>query len=764
MGFTVLAIAGLGLLAGVGFGIYLMTIGPDFADLDPATLAGMQVTSSNEGVCVPFIIGTVRVTGNLLYYGRLTTVAEVEEVDGGPFRSDEEVIVGYHYYMDVWQGICQGPDVTLVDAYVDDKKLDLVSELGTYSFSDGTGTWSPTMYEEDGVTELTYSQRLRLNPLCHIFIEQFYLGYNVLTVPTIHFIVNRTTSTGLTGETLATGANLAAVVYEVLIESGASSGSINLTTFEEASTYWYTNGYGINYAFAKERRTREQLRALMQYGDFSVYKNTEGQYCLKAHRDSDTSVASMTEDDFLKFSFRRKGYHECYSDFRATFSDSTQDYSERVVRVRNPQIRRLVGYEKKRTFDLSAITTVDEASRRLWELMKRYSYPWAEIQCTVNQSFWDINPGDVITISHSDYSIEDAEYRVMEKDISQIDKNEITFSLIERLDTLFDSNYDTAGGSASTTPDYSPAAAAYQSYFELPYNRVYEDEPAYLLLVERPGAEIGFIAKTSPDNTTYTSQRSFGTFSRRGTLIGDYSADTDLIDDSTGILISTPGSIEDSGFYFTSLSRTELFYFTRCIVIGNELIGYQTITAVGNNWRLTGLIRGMYNTPVEAHSNDDPVWLTQLANNILIGVYMDSFYVKVCLYSALESIETADATAFLVTATRKSATPWQPNRIKAVRSGATVTVSCWPTTQVEKGAGWYAPEMEIDAWPPDFEGDLVYWTSNDATEVVDTDGAWTISDAASFTLYVKHRRSGVSSDTSSVLVSASDGTYTGPNA
>ena len=82
------------------------------ADMAPANLDAFRLTTAEEGTVIPRVFGTVRLPGNLLYYGNLSSEPEYEEttVGGkGSKKKKQKVLQGYHYRMDVWQGIGMGP-------------------------------------------------------------------------------------------------------------------------------------------------------------------------------------------------------------------------------------------------------------------------------------------------------------------------------------------------------------------------------------------------------------------------------------------------------------------------------------------------------------------------------------------------------------------------------------------------------------------------------------------------------------------------------
>ena len=118
------------------------------ADMAPANLDAFRLTTAEEGTVIPRVFGTVRLPGNLLYYGNLSSEPEYEEtaVGGkGGKKKKQKVLQGYHYRMDVWRGIGMGP-LELVGVYQDDR---LLTEQGgaipcaEQVWNDGTGAFYP---------------------------------------------------------------------------------------------------------------------------------------------------------------------------------------------------------------------------------------------------------------------------------------------------------------------------------------------------------------------------------------------------------------------------------------------------------------------------------------------------------------------------------------------------------------------------------------------------------------------------------------------
>ena len=53
------------------------------ADMAPANLDAFRLTTAEEGTVIPRVFGTVRLPGNLLYYGNLSSEPEYEETTVG---------------------------------------------------------------------------------------------------------------------------------------------------------------------------------------------------------------------------------------------------------------------------------------------------------------------------------------------------------------------------------------------------------------------------------------------------------------------------------------------------------------------------------------------------------------------------------------------------------------------------------------------------------------------------------------------------------
>lgn len=119
-----------GAFVGFGLGLGLGTIiDPTNSDTHSVgePMQDLEMMTNIEGLPLPDLLGTSKMTGNLLYYGgnkRNEITEEQETGGGGSGGSDgdkEEVVTGYKYYLSWAMGFCMGPVDNLYTVWADDK-------------------------------------------------------------------------------------------------------------------------------------------------------------------------------------------------------------------------------------------------------------------------------------------------------------------------------------------------------------------------------------------------------------------------------------------------------------------------------------------------------------------------------------------------------------------------------------------------------------------------------------------------------------------
>ena len=102
----------------------------------PTPYGSIRIQTSTQGVCIPVILGTQRITGNLIWAGDFQAQA-VSSGGGGKGGGGKGGVSSYEYYSSYQMGICEGPIVGIGQvwngkAVLSAPSSDMVISLGAY--------------------------------------------------------------------------------------------------------------------------------------------------------------------------------------------------------------------------------------------------------------------------------------------------------------------------------------------------------------------------------------------------------------------------------------------------------------------------------------------------------------------------------------------------------------------------------------------------------------------------------------------------------
>ena len=200
-------IPGLGVLYGAAigfsFGLIIDPITPDVKGAGTPIPGELDIMPSDIGVPLPDLVGTAKILGHLLCFGKERAVAQTVEVEGGCFQSDETYVTGYKYYMSWAVGIVTGPVGILYTIYrnedvVWEGELELpvsggqetivIEEMGSAIFYFGTADHVANSDVGELIGDDTLNSPYR--HLCWCFFDDCYIGeFN--RCPTMKFILGK---------------------------------------------------------------------------------------------------------------------------------------------------------------------------------------------------------------------------------------------------------------------------------------------------------------------------------------------------------------------------------------------------------------------------------------------------------------------------------------------------------------------------------------------------------------------------------------------
>lgn len=723
-------------------------------------LDDFNITRASEGSPFPIVFGKVKIAGNILWYGNLLT--KKQKSDSGGKGGGDEVTTGYHYYLDCWQSICMGP-VRILGVYKDNKQF-ITTELNP-SWSgmmaeegDGRQTTTMTINKGDGISNFTLSLTYfaPLLSVCTISMRKVFCG-NGTTLPTFHFVVQDTIP-GLWSNP-SNGMNPANAIRHILTSAGAPASTIDEASFGASATYWYNKGYGINIAIGTQGKVREKIgQILTPLGGF--YVETGGKHYLSP-ADPYEAVYGTIADDFRKFVISRRSWEDTINDIKATFTEEGKDFTERTAVVQNPASINMLGMIYTKTYDLTLFRTLGATQKRMSELIKSESYPYAEVEFVTDLAYMNLIEGKIVNLTNSELGISDMSVRIIKKDLQNIDSNEITFQGIQVAETLFDDKWVEIGtGSSNWAREVqAPVALTKQRIMEVPRNSL-TDMPTVLVLTARETEyENEFYLYYTPDGNNYALVKRFSAFSMYCTLKASYSGTTHDIDDSdTGMLVQ----FYRSSYEIDSLTRSGLYSTDRFLIVDNEIMKFQTVVLNEDGTAtFKGIIRGVLNTAKAAHSVNAAVWVVDdpecfwtPSNGNIAGYY------KICPRNLVGVYPVASASAITVGASTLAKKPFPISRVNASRSGSAVSFLVCVRDMTSTGAGVSPSTTFVTSADTDV---IIEWK-------ISTDTVWnilpvqtatfTVTNAAGFTVNVRAKEFGIYTSVVSLAVGTVDGNYT----
>ncbi len=720
---------------------------PGSTDMSPAGLDSFSVTSAQEGAVVPLIYGTVRLRGNILWYGNLHTVEITQKVSsggkGGGGSKTKTQVTGHQYYLDVWQAICLGP-VKLEKTY---KQGDEESVPG--SFNNGTGTYVPS---EPGALVS------RMPGVAHVFYKMFYVGDNTTHLPTLHFVVTDTRTypsslyPRLSG---VNGVNPAAILWDILYSQlGISPSKIDMESFSDAALFWKNKQYYLSMTLSRQESARDIIKRVLSYVGGTLIEKADGVYSLIAHDPKQAVKAVIDEKSVISCTFKRPTFEDVPALFTGKYIDSGMDFSERVIVGSNPAVARLSSKPKEVSVDLTAFTTFSAAQRRLWEIVKSQSYPTASITLEVPLTYISLQVGDIVKLSYSPLGVSSADFRITAFDVPGVESNVLKIQAEQVVETLSDDSFTPPDSSAQwTKPDYTPVPLAHTRIFELPRNPLTGSAPSLLVLAAREKMiEDSLAIYSSPSGTDYKHITNISTFAQYGTLDNDYPI-TLAIDDDHGLRY-TPYK-EDP--LFGPVSRSALFDGSRYALIGDEIVSFQLVRMTGtSSVELSGMVRGLFNTPVQNHRAGSDIWLFYMQGQV-VQPTGNSLHLLLCPQSYNAELPQVQGAKHKVSIEHKAARPWPVSRIEAARTAENVNITWWPCDILIGGAGVESEVKPVSepVWQGHFEysTDGRTWSSVNALSCEVQRPGW-------FYFYIRAVQNGYQSQEKRLYAGPQDGVYT----
>lgn len=594
-------------------------------------ISEFTVNTAEYGSVVPEVIGTTRISGNVIYYDDFTAHEHREETKSGKGGRTTQTNITYTYTVAVIFGLCEG-EITGIGKvwrgkevyYYPDSNIELTAFLGSAS-------QQPWSYVTGA-----HPEKAMAYPGLAYMAGVIDMG-NGATLPNFNFEVK--------GKLLSTGdgidVNPADYIRYILDKVGLEN--VPVEGLDNFRTYCANNDLLIS---SPPDTNAKQAQAIVNEitkltNAYFFWSNDRFKivpletHIINSWEPDNTIRYNLTSDDFLPQSngalvtYSRKDSSEVYNSFPVEFINRSNGYEKETINYQLSVDIANYGLRQASTTPAHYVYTKERAVKVAEMLARKAQLERNTYTFKLDWAFCRLEPGDIVTITDANIGVEQLPVRI--SSINEETKGTITCTAV--------------------AVDISATAAEYDVHeVDRPFVDFNQAPPsvAQPLIIQPPadltaeGLEIWIGAKgngdnwggctvyVSDDNTNYRTVGQINNSARIGNLVSGITYDATQCEVTCNdVLLS--GTEQDA-------ERGN----TLCW-IGGECLSYETATLLQNgNYQLSGLIRGQYNTTAVAHNANEQ--FARLDNTLLKEAFRKedigkTIYLKFCSFNTFGARE-----------------------------------------------------------------------------------------------------------------------------
>jgi hypothetical protein len=734
--------------------------------LPPApTVEKLDVTRCTEGAPVPEILGTVSLSGNVLWYGYNRSKKIKENTSGKGGDSMPSQTVGFKYFLTWAVGLCVGPVDALYAVRREDKVVYKNASGLARPGSGGAETvvldgmdGNMTFYY--GTTDQTAPSRIgdkvgaTLNPpyrrFCWAYLHDLRIG-RANRAPAMSFTVGHWPTLAFNAnETIGYDYNPAHALYYVLVNlAGVAAAAIDETSFSAAADTLYSESRGISLALDRSSPAASHCEEILRHADGMLYLTEDGKIGLRLLR-ADIAVGSLPEFTDADWAtpprITRPDTPDLYNEIKASFllrrdptSSKAMLYKDAAIGVRNIASIRAAGARSK-SVSFPLFTTQANAEWAAGNQLRTACNPLAKGTVTARRAAFRLQPGDAFRFTSAALGIDEMVVRVTEVSEGELENGEeIELSFYQ--DPYYLGTQATVSGGSLGDEDTTEIEALEDVVvIELPWVDGSEPGRVAALCGRKAGIETGFELYVSADGSSYSSLGKGSSYCVYGTLYGNHGVGNRIDDGATGITVTITSEDVDQ---IETIERAAMIAFQNLAWLDGEFVSFETVTPLGSDrYRLTGIQRGLWDTEPTAHADGADFYFIGAIENLdrFKGTLLAAGatrYFKAIPYTEASSGALADATAVTLTLTDRARLPYPISNLLAGGTDIRPTytsdiVLTWRTRVRGDGAGVGGEDGVTDAaptWEGTFEIEVAVGGSTVRTVTGLDDDTWTYTSA-----------------------------------
>lgn len=556
-------------------------------------IADFTIATAEYGSAVPEIIGTTRTSGNIIYYDDFTAHEHKETQRSGKGGGSKTVSITYTYTVAIIFALCEGAIKGLGKVWKNKDIYNYPSDEIGMTLYYGTNEQQPWPY----VVGKHPEKALPYKGLAYM-AGVIDLGSNA-SLPNFNFEVKgKLTESG-------DGVDVNPADYILYILNKIGMGDVKISGIENYRRYCAAADLLISTPMdeSKSRTAREIVNEIATITNaFMFWSNDQFKIVPLADRPvgdwkpNRTIVYDLTPDDFLPQSngacvtYSRKDSSEIYNRFTVEFVNRANGYEkESVSYVDNDDLKEY-GLRQASTTKALYIYTKKRAVFLAEELARKNKYERNQYTFKLDWAFCRLEVGDLVTLT--DPSIGLNKQVALIDSVTEDAQGLLTFTAISRAGGDYDAAIYDVHDTDRPFVDFSPESGDVDvpAIFQPPTELTSNGNELWIGTKGKSKNWGGCNVWVSDDNQHYSEVGKITNSARLGSLAAAVNVSADEIEVAVnGMLLS--GTEQDA-------QRAN----TLCWLDG-ECLSYTTATMLQNgNYKLSGLIRGQYNTTAAAHT------------------------------------------------------------------------------------------------------------------------------------------------------------------
>ena len=559
-------------------------------------ISDFQINSASYGEVVPVVLGTTRLSGNIIQWEDFTAHEHRTSQRVGKGGKKRATSISYTYTVAVAIGLCEGPVKRIGKVWIDKEtyqypndKIGLTAYLGEV----GQAPW-PYAVSKHPDRALPYSG------LCYM-AGVVDMGERA-SLPTFNFEIQ--------GQLLETGdgvdVNPADYIVHVLKSVGIEETAIDgIDNFRE-----YCRQADILISSPPETKTQKAQQIVSDIADicncYLFWSNDRLKIVPLADKpiktwDPHSQIQyDLTEDDFLSGSdgrlveYKRKSNSESYNTATVEFINRANSYEKEAVTFEVLADVQRNGMKPAPSYSAHYIYTKARAMYLAEQLAMKRLYERNQYSFKLDWAFCRLEPGDLVTLTESTCGLH--KQIVVITDVQEAQDGELQITAIGKPPGMYaPTKYDVHENERPFVDYNKPAQSILDATFIQPPADVVGQGQELWVGVSTPQEWGGCEVWMSDDPTAnFQSMGMLNTTARIGKLVSPLSADG-----NSCIVRMVNGTLK-SGTHIDAERGNTVCY------INGECLSYETATLnTDGTVTLNNLVRGQFNTPIGNHSAGD---------------------------------------------------------------------------------------------------------------------------------------------------------------